>query len=179
MVFDGYNNISTTKDTAHIKRCRSFTPNIEIQPKNVFDVDKESFLANSTNKQNFINLLGKKLDKAGIRVYHADGDADTKIISEALSSARQINTTVIGEDTDLLVLLLHHVDENMKSVFFKSLRSNESQVWDIKKAQIIIGTDAYRHIFFLHAFSGCDTTSRPFSIGKSHIINRFKKKILI
>ena len=43
---------------------------------------KNLFLANSTYKQNFINLLGKKLDKAGIRVYHANGDAYTKIISE-------------------------------------------------------------------------------------------------
>ena len=54
----------------------------------MFDVNKESFLANSTNKQIFINLFGKKLNKAGGTEYHAKGDADTKIISEALSSAR-------------------------------------------------------------------------------------------
>ena len=71
----------------------SWAANIEIEAKNVFDVNKEHFLANGKNQQSFINLLGKKLNKDGMTVYHAKVDADTKIISEALLSARQINTT--------------------------------------------------------------------------------------
>ena len=54
-------------------------------------------------------------------VYHAK-DADTKEISEALSSARQKKTAMIGKDIDLLVLLLPHAGEYVKNMFVQSFR---------------------------------------------------------
>lgn len=55
-----------------------------------------------------IFLVGEMPRKHGCTVYHADGDADVDIVRAAVSSSRNATTTVIGEDTDLLILLLYH-----------------------------------------------------------------------
>ena len=41
---------------------------------------KEIFLGNKTNKQRFINLLGKHLEDHGKEVVHAEADADVLIL---------------------------------------------------------------------------------------------------
>ena len=94
-------------------------------------------------------MFRKTLMKAGLTVIHTTGDSDTKIISEGLSSARNSNTTVIGEDTDLLALLLHHVCAEMKNIFFKSFKPKVFKIWDLKEAQTIIGKDILcKHIAY-------------------------------
>ena len=57
---------------------------------------KEDFLANSQNKQKFIELVGEKMKKAKISVVHAEGDADCVIAKEALLSAAEHATHVVG-----------------------------------------------------------------------------------
>ena len=47
---------------------------------------KVNFLANNTNKQQFINRLGNYLEK-NCKVYHAPGDADVLIVQKAVKSA--------------------------------------------------------------------------------------------
>ena len=60
-------------------------------------------------KQTFIiDLLGRKLESANIKVIHAKGDADTLIIKEALQLATSEEIVLVGEDTDLFILLLYH-----------------------------------------------------------------------
>lgn len=70
---------------------------------------KEHFLAHSTNKQKFVNMLSNQLQEAGCRTIHAEGDAEVLIAQTAVSSAIHGATSVI-EDTDLLVLLCFHAD---------------------------------------------------------------------
>ena len=113
-----------------------------------------------------VYLVGESMSKVGISVVHAKGDADCQIVQEALKSAADCETHVVGEDTDLLVLLLFHVKENMSSVYFSSIRAGTTRVWDIQRTQSHLGSDVCNYILFAHAFSGCDTTSRTFGIGK-------------
>ena len=61
-------------------------------------------------------MLGHKLTKTSIKVNHASGDADL-IVQTALKAAKAYPTVLIGEDTDLLVLVLHHF-MNEKSLYF-------------------------------------------------------------
>ena len=65
---------------------------------------------NNENKQTFLFILGQKLVDSGIKVKHSDGDADSDIIFSALTQASKSSITVVGEDTDLLILLLWHYD---------------------------------------------------------------------
>ena len=43
---------------------------------------KDLFLKNKENKQAFIKMLGKKLQSSGLRVFHADDDADVLIVKK-------------------------------------------------------------------------------------------------
>ena len=182
MVFDGYTQGASTKDMAHAQRRRNipgrdvyFEPDMQLSEK------KEDFLANVQNKQKFIDLVGTQMKKAGIVVVHAEGDADCLIANEALKSAKEHATHVVGEDTDLLVLLLHHVQQDMNRVYFSSSKAGTTRVWDIKKTQANLGPDVCKSILFAHAFSGCDTTSCPFGVGKAALVKNIQqgKKDLI
>jgi len=74
---------------------------------------KDEFLANKSNKQKFINLLIDKLEMAGCTTDHATGDApDLLIVQTTVTSAKCIPTVLVGDDTDLLVLLCYHADMN-------------------------------------------------------------------
>ena len=81
---------------------------------------KEEFLANVVNKQRFIYLLSEKLRQAGCNTVHATGDADLLIVKTAVECAENSSTTVIGEDTDLLVLLRSHADMKKSDIIFHS-----------------------------------------------------------
>lgn len=79
---------------------------------------KDIFLSNSVNKQNFIQQLGNNLQAAGCEVFHASSDADVLIAQKAIEMANEQNTVLVGDDTDLLVLLLHHSIITSKDLFF-------------------------------------------------------------
>jgi hypothetical protein len=77
-------------------------------------------MSNSHNKQAFINMLYGKLNEHDIRYKNAVDDADLLISQTAVDCALSSEVIVIGEDTDLLVLLIHHVNQQCKRVIFKS-----------------------------------------------------------
>ena len=64
-------------------------------------------------------MLSSKLEKAGSTAIHAKSDTDTLIVKSAVDSAQACPTVVIGDDTDLLVLLIYHVNQNSRDVFFQ------------------------------------------------------------
>ena len=63
-------------------------------------------------------MLAEKLEHTGCDVHHAHGDADLLIVQTAISSAARQDTVLIGDDTDLVLLLYHAVDIQYK-IFFK------------------------------------------------------------
>ena len=80
----------------------------------------------------------------------------------------------MGDDTDLLVLLLYHANPQSQSIFFKSepkKGSKKRRTWDNKKVKKGLG-DACRNICFPHSLLGCDTTSRWYGIGKGVAITK-------
>ncbi|GFR89262.1 hypothetical protein ElyMa_000790000 [Elysia marginata] len=84
------------------------------------------------------------------------------------------DTVLVGEDTDLLVLLLYHASNKHHKLFFAASRD---KTWDIHKTKAILGKDLCDNIIFLHALTGCDTTSHPFSIWKGSILTKFKNSV--
>ena len=81
-------------------------------------VTKEVFLSNKENKQRFIIMLGEELSKSGCTVFHDTGDADCLIVKKTMESAAENNVVLVGDDTDLLVLLLHQQYEDKHDVYF-------------------------------------------------------------
>ena len=109
IVFDGYKKCKSTKAVTHQKRARGkrSTP-VRISMDLPLMVDKESFLSNNLNKQNFIDMLSDEMRKNNIKTIHAEDDADLLIVQTSISLAMEKRTFVIAEDTDILVLLCHY-----------------------------------------------------------------------
>lgn len=170
IVFDGYSDKPATKDATHLRRtahCQGvtvhFTGEMELKSK------KEEFLNNKVNKQHFVSFVGEHLERAGCIVYHAEADADFLIVDRAIVSAKTHDTVVVGEDTDLLVLLLHHAEVDVHDLFLKPEPKNTAQQtksWCISQTKESLGPHICDNILFIHAFLGCDVTSRPYGLGK-------------
>ena len=77
-------------------------------------------LANEQNKQKFIYMLSAKSQEKGIKTLHADGDAHVQIVKTAVNSASLFPSTLIGEDTDLLVLLCMQPNQTKLPMLFRS-----------------------------------------------------------
>ena len=164
VVFDGYGG-RATKDMTHQRRSKgqtgvtvSFTEEMQLTMK------KTNFLANTFNKQLFISMLGDQLEERGCKVHHASGDADLLIVQKAVESATVVDTVLVGDDTNLLVLLCYHAHLDSHSIFFRpepKKNTKTIRVWNIKAVKEQLGPEVCTHILCLHAVLGCDTTSRP------------------
>ena len=106
VVFDGYTSEYTIKDMTHNHRTNTIFPSVNFTPDMIFTGSKEMFLTNKGNKQKIITLIAEEIQQ-GCSVIHAVDDADIDIVKTAVESSKIKNTTVIGEDTDLLVLLIY------------------------------------------------------------------------
>ncbi len=171
IVFDGYNSGPSTKDCAHHRRLKG---HIGAQVNFVGDMvvhsKKEDFLSNYTNKQQFINMLSNMLQNEGCQVHNARGDADLLIVTTALEAAIKTCTVVVGDDTDLLILLLYHMTAESCNIYLrpepKQSMKKQLKVWNIRLVKGVLGNNICTNILFIHAVLGCDTTSRLFGIGK-------------
>ena len=107
MVFDGYDSGPSTKDHEHDHRTKTTPSDIQVNETLPVYCNQLAFLSNGNNKSQFITLLHRFLLLAGHTVYQAVSDADTDIIRAALDnlSSGKI-TTVVADDTDILVLLV-------------------------------------------------------------------------
>lgn len=91
------------------------------------------------------------------------------IVKTSINSAKTHATILVGKDTDLLVLLIHYYNPSLKTISMTSEPRNSKggKLWDIRKIQESLGDRISSVILFVHAFMGCDTTSKPFGKGKS------------
>ena len=102
-------------------------------------------------------------------MFHADDDADVLIVKKAIEVSQTANTAVIGDDTDLLVLLLYHA-RNIKSfdIFFhpepKQFTRKKPITVSIHSAVRKLGMELCENIHFIHALLGCDTISSVLGI---------------
>ena len=99
-------------------------------------------------------------------MHRAPGDADLLIVRKAVESACHIHNVLVGDDTDLLVLLCYHASLDSTTYFY---------FWNMHQgcqgASIIIGPEVCTHILFLHAVLA---TSRLYGIGKEISLKKFK-----
>ncbi|EDO31506.1 predicted protein [Nematostella vectensis] len=169
IVFDGYGEVATTKDCTHQRRGHGCGPPVLFDHDMVVNLKKDEFLSNKVNKQAFINLLSLNLVDAGYSTLHAEGDADVIIVDTAIAKAREQTSILIGEDTDLLVLLLYHAEMEPRQ-----RATAVRKVWDIEKTKAALGRDSTSGILFVHALLGCNTTSRIHGIWEGVALKRAK-----
>lgn len=133
VVFDGYSEEPSTKDAVHRQRARSHNPckvNLELHMK--LEIKKDDFLANLENKQLFITALSAELKKSSVLTKHAKQDADLLIVQTAVAASRNQTVVVVGDDTDLLVLLCFHASVDKFSIYFRSeMKTNAKKREDL------------------------------------------------
>lgn len=166
LVFDGYDGPPTTKNAEQSRRGNRFkAADAVFDLHSIATAKQADFLANSNNKSRLIAALMHKMDQAGIKTRQAAADADTLIVSVAMEKASQGETVVVvGTDTDLLALLVSRCDPS-HSMYFLKTGTGISKIWNIIDLQQKLG-DMKDVILFLHASTGCDTTSALYKKGK-------------
>ena len=148
VIFDNY-DVTSTKDPEQKRRRlhQTLFPDVKVENRTPVPPNKAAFLSNKKNKQSLINLLESHLTKAGVNVKQVsdEGDADVLMVRKTLDLAKEeIAVLVVADDTDILILLLHHA-ENTNDIYLAT-------------KQHVVSTST--------AMSGCDTTSSLYGTGK-------------
>ncbi len=71
-----------------------------------------------------------------------------------MDCAKLVNTILVGDDLDLLVLLCYHADKHSRDLFFPpkpKANCTKSRVWDINKTNDGLGSNVCLVILFIHA----------------------------
>ncbi|KAJ8882018.1 hypothetical protein PR048_018506 [Dryococelus australis] len=117
----------------------------------------DMLLYNASNKTQLITLLSIHLRKSGVNVVQAESDADTLLVLNAVSKGKLRKTTIlVGEDTDLVLLLVAHSEGNTY-MLIPSKGKRARKVFHITQHQEVLGS-MKDYMLFIHAFTGCDTT---------------------
>ena len=142
---------------------------------------QHEFLANEKNKSQFIDLLKQRLSRDVHNVKQSENNADTLIVKFALDFAHSgYVTAVAADDTDISVLLLHHYRTTAMAEIFLLSEAAKRQRQGIKFINVrrlmnLLGQTLVSHLLFIHAWSGCDTTSAIFNQGKAAILRKLEK----
>lgn len=181
VVFDGYPSDAeqrATKSAERFRRLKTYGTSADIifnEETNVA-VTQEKFLANENNKNRLICMLLQTLKQGGIEVQQATEDADGVIVDAAISlTAKYESVAVVSEDIDVLVLLtgIGNTYENL--YFHKPGKGKKGGLW--------YSTTSFKfdpkHVLFIHAFTGCDTTSAFFGHGKTKFCTLIQNQPLL
>ena len=114
----------------------------------------------------------------------AKQDADVLIVQTTIASAqskyqipdsREADTILVGDDTDLLVLLLHHADVDSNDIFLSpenTKASKTKKVWCIKQCKALLGSKLCEYLLFMPAILGCDTVAHLFGLCKGIVVKK-------
>ena len=166
-VFDGYAN--SPKDHDHMRRTKCHTGTINIIPDKPCPVSKTRFLSNVNNKDNFIGFMINTLSpKASITCLKVNDDCDTLVVKTALDRAAVTDVEIMAEDTDILIMLIYHSSTVNNNLFF----TTSSGSYNIKNISSQLNVSERERILFIHSFTGCDTVSAIFGLGKVKILKK-------
>lgn len=170
IVFDGYSKTGTKTG-----QLRNVGTDLNFDLNTIITFSQEKVLSSDKNKENLIKLLCEEFHKVGCITKTANEAADSLIIETAITSKTNDNNVVIvGEDVDLLVLLTQLAPLDSNIYFLKPNRGNT----ELEKQQVYCNNsfkykELKKYILFLHAFTGCDTTSCFYKQGKNKLIKLF------
>ena len=168
LVFDGYSSERPTTKAAEQQRrsAKRVCTEVEIGPNIHVNVGQADFLSSSKNKAGLIEILVQELTSNGYEVKQAEEDADTLVIRTVFEVCRRNPTVLIGNDTDLLVMLIARTPKNRRIEMLHPATSDTAgKLYKISEVQDKIG-DMKDVLLFAHAISGGDKTAAIFRVGK-------------
>lgn len=173
VIFDGYSDefIGVKSYERYRRNEKGFAADIEIAEDKFVSLTKHKFLSNIYNKFQFVKLLSAYLSRNGVSVKIAEEDADSLIVKSAIGLNQLVDgpVAVVGNDTDLFVLLIALSDER-KAMYFNKVVAKQVSLYSTADHAAL-----REFILFAHAFVGCDTTSALHGKGKKTIISLLVK----
>ncbi|GBM42637.1 hypothetical protein AVEN_221750-1 [Araneus ventricosus] len=145
---------------------------------NIFDTVPERPVGNSDNL--YFVLAGGSLIHRVVwskQETFATDDADVHIVKTAIETYEKIKkqAVVIGQDVDLLVLPTALTPDYMDILMLKEgkgkVKDRSIALKDLQNSNLVI--ECKKSILFLHAISGCDTTSGFYGKGKLQAVQLF------
>lgn len=89
----------------------------------------------------------------------------------ACALAKTKPVVVVGDDTDLLILLKHHFNPaEHRTIFLQT----SSKLINIGSLHSSLDPGLSKSLLFIHALSGFDTTFKPYGIGKLSAMEKYK-----
>lgn len=181
VVFDGYPEnaaMRSTKSAERLRRSASLScSDILFDESTPIKVPQAKLLSNESNKRRLITMMRTEFERLGIEIHQSEEDADADIVRTALSKSSDFDQVfIIGEDVDLLVLL-NGLNSGETNVYFQKGSRGGSDCIQYPANSFTCGEMQIPRgvVLFLHAISGCDTTSALFWQGKMKWCNILKK----
>ncbi len=101
------------------------------------------------------------------------------IVQQAIRVAinEQKHVTILADDTDVYVLLLHHyLEQNLQLPMIMASPIRERKVIDIQ-ATVAKHRDIIPSLLAGHSLSGCDTVAACYGLGKGKMLKVLRKKV--
>lgn len=131
VVFDGYCNesIGVKSYERYLRNEKNIGVDVDISKEKMVTIHQTKFLPNVSNKFKFVDLLTKYLQEHGITTKTADEDADVLIVDTAIQLNCEVNESivVIGNDVDLLILLVAKCPDE-KSIYFYKISADKKKI---------------------------------------------------
>ena len=130
-------------------------------------------MSHDENKADRIALISTALTERGCHVIQSPGDADVDVVKATVERSSLCTTTLVGEDTYLLILLLHYSRRYNEAIYFRSdanKQSKEHKVYNIMLLKEVLGDDVCNELLFIHAYSAEHVERPPYlSDGGPHV----------
>lgn len=172
VVFDGYPEDAAMKNTKSAERLRRSASlscgDILFDEATFIKVPQAKVFSNESYKRRLITMMCTEFERQGIEVHQSPEYADAEIVRTALSkSSSYDHVFIMGEDVDLLVLL-NGLSCGQTNVYFQKGGRDGSECAQYEANSFLSGKMQLpgEMVLFLHAISGCDTTSALFWQGK-------------
>ena len=160
--------MNTTEDQVQ----RTVHINVNVSDATKFGGKTYDLLSNGMNKLSLIHMIAERLQQKGSSVIYAEADTDVDIVTASVTMSSYKSTTLIGEDTYLLVLLYDGATEGKEVYFRPDKGTPHIYIYNINILKQLLGDDVCLNLLFAHALSGCDTISQIFGVGKKSVFRR-------
>lgn len=162
------------------RRNRNFGSEISFTGTTPLNTKKQDFLSNTKNRNEFINVLSERLLATGCTVSKTTADANIVIAKRAASVSTEKMVVVVGEEANLLVLLLFYARDDNRGLYLKNCKkgksTNTTRLWNITETKALIGVTKTELLLFINAFGGCQSTSHIFGVGEAVMFNKLDEK---
>ena len=97
------------------------------------------------------------------------------IVEKGIRLVQEINTVIVGDDTNLLVMMLDRFKDTMTSHDLYMFRPSSDTLLNIGQLLGVVPEKVLKCLLLVHCASGCDTVSSISGIGKTRLVKQIEK----